>query len=97
MADLARAEMDPFLRGICFGLPNNDAHGGYRRKGHEMGLADTIKGWFDKGGGAADDVAGKATEQAADTVDTGKDVAGQATDKTKDLGARGDGEAKDAS
>jgi hypothetical protein len=68
--------------------------GGQRGKGRQVGLIDTIKGWFDKGAGSAGDVAGKATEEPGDT---GEDSAGQAADEAKDLGARPDGKGDDAS
>ena len=41
-----------------------------------MGFMDTVKGWFSKAKGTAEDVAGKAGDKADVAWDKTKDVAG---------------------
>ncbi|HET9201667.1 MAG TPA: hypothetical protein VFP67_00840 [Acidimicrobiia bacterium] len=53
-------------------------------KGYEMGLMDTIKGWF---GGAKEqgaDMAQKAEDFAEDAVDTAREKASDVMDSAKD-------------
>ena len=65
-----------------------------------MGLMDTIKGWFgsakDVAGDAVDkaqDMAGDAMEKAGDAAEKAKDMAGDAVDKVQDMMPGGDHDA----